>query len=466
METAISVEFVSLYAISRQNFINILANEPEDYQQFCMIKDNLVFNNDETKCDNLKKCISCDSINHLTLNCDLLQYIPDKEKIIKRHEFSIFQERDKNFIRKQLRTKNGLNFNKFNKKNPSRIQKKTKNMNSLSNFSHLRVIIDKKNNNETNFFGLGRSIDCSEIKAISNSFSSLKNENNEESNSFIENKVEKMVASKINLDILKKGNKKVLISLEEPNKKLPNSEIIKEEIVEEKKSEEINEDFRLERIKDLDSIYKSYQKNENSNSELILNKNLKNDPETVSLTKKNTNSTISNNNLVEKIINSKDEKKSINSNCSNYVNQILGFEKAENFVNYYPLFNVESVLKIYDKKRSKLAFLREFYPSQIPSFLSGKCIEIQNETKKDTLMNLGKYSSFAHHFKDLLSNNKLKNIKKLKGKEKGKNRKRVTESPFFKRKEFKKEEKFTLDGVVNEIIKMKNIQKKKKESKN
>ena len=63
----------------------------EDYESYYMIKD-LILLKDDSQILNLS-CFSCQSNHHTILHCPLLHYEPDKEKVIKKHEFYRDQER-------------------------------------------------------------------------------------------------------------------------------------------------------------------------------------------------------------------------------------------------------------------------------------------------------------------------------------------------------------------------------------
>lgn len=102
---------MSIFAVKREDFINIIQKNSMDYEQFCMIKDSQIFNKDDQNFVS-KKCSSCSSADHQTLACNLLQYVPDKEKIIKQYDFSHFQERNQAFRRTLKRNKNSLIFRK------------------------------------------------------------------------------------------------------------------------------------------------------------------------------------------------------------------------------------------------------------------------------------------------------------------------------------------------------------------
>ena len=46
-----------------------------------------------------QKCLSCKSEHHFLINCPLINYKPNRELLIKKHNFSEFQERDLSFLR-------------------------------------------------------------------------------------------------------------------------------------------------------------------------------------------------------------------------------------------------------------------------------------------------------------------------------------------------------------------------------
>ena len=61
----------------------------------------------ENKVTCLKRnCLSCLSQRHLTKDCPLLHYIPDREKVIKKYDFAHPQTRDKKFVRGRKRSHN------------------------------------------------------------------------------------------------------------------------------------------------------------------------------------------------------------------------------------------------------------------------------------------------------------------------------------------------------------------------
>lgn len=103
--SAKSKDFTTLFSIDRNEFIKVLMKYPEDYQKFCMIKDEIM------NYENINllriRCFSCNQMGHLANACPLIHFIPNKEKIIKKYNFYLDQER-KQILRKYLKSRNAL----------------------------------------------------------------------------------------------------------------------------------------------------------------------------------------------------------------------------------------------------------------------------------------------------------------------------------------------------------------------
>ncbi|CAD8084669.1 unnamed protein product [Paramecium sonneborni] len=95
-----SIGFSKLLMLSRDDFLKVIQDFPEDYERFRNLYDSVQF--DDVSALHMK-CFSCHSSYHRVLQCPLLHYIPDRELIIKRYQFSIDQIRNKNFIRNPFR---------------------------------------------------------------------------------------------------------------------------------------------------------------------------------------------------------------------------------------------------------------------------------------------------------------------------------------------------------------------------
>lgn len=108
--SARSKDLTTLFSINRDEFISVLMNFNDDFEQFCMIKDQIRFYN--TYKPLRIRCFACNQIGHIVKNCPLVHFTPDNEKIIKRYNFYDDQERNNIFTRKNLR-----GFNALDKKN-------------------------------------------------------------------------------------------------------------------------------------------------------------------------------------------------------------------------------------------------------------------------------------------------------------------------------------------------------------
>ena len=80
-----SLELTSVLIINRKTAINIFKENKEDYESYCMIKDDILLQNDYKLLNH--RCFYCRSLKHTIKNCNFLHFIPDIEKIIKKYEF-------------------------------------------------------------------------------------------------------------------------------------------------------------------------------------------------------------------------------------------------------------------------------------------------------------------------------------------------------------------------------------------
>ncbi|CAD8080729.1 unnamed protein product [Paramecium sonneborni] len=92
-----SLGFTKLLLLSRDDFLRILPDYPEDYERFRNIHDGLLFNQDYIQ---HMKCFSCQSSTHRVMNCPLLHYVSDREFIIKKHLFTI--EHDRKYFKRNM----------------------------------------------------------------------------------------------------------------------------------------------------------------------------------------------------------------------------------------------------------------------------------------------------------------------------------------------------------------------------
>ena len=66
--------------LEKQDFKNVIKQYPNDYEKFCYLRDNFVFNNKKTGLD--FKCQICGNFYHDYKNCELLKFIPNYDKKI------------------------------------------------------------------------------------------------------------------------------------------------------------------------------------------------------------------------------------------------------------------------------------------------------------------------------------------------------------------------------------------------
>ena len=440
-----------------------------------MIKDSLIFNYRLSSTESLKKCTSCNSHAHYTLHCPLLQYIPDRELIIKRYEFSHIQETDPKFKRKRFRSKNSLSLQKSSIKVACKLQKELKKSATLFNFSHLRGIINADSPIDSNLFDSKKSIPS--MENVQSSASSSEDDIEMSSKSFTEESIkdggikdnikkvyEKIIGedgvkiTHVNLEDIgedreMKESKETLTTCKElldgEQKSLVEKQILieqrslRDKSSEHKKTEHGNSYRNITIINELE--VKRNQSKQNSRNE-------KKTP-TILTNGINSSSAINNNNNNSFVNNSVTKVSTSNNNNTNHRKRsifsskpdtLFNFEKGENFDYYFPFFNLDNILKIYDKKRRKLAFMRKFHPS----------IDVSNKEKSNTIHNMknfGKYSFFPLNSK---TTTEIKTFVKSKVID------QETNSPFFKRKEFQKKS-ITFLVLVKELLTNKNNKSKK-----
>ncbi|EWS75660.1 cation channel family protein (macronuclear) [Tetrahymena thermophila SB210] len=90
-----SLSFSTLLKINRSDFINTIKNFPTDYEQFCYIKDRLIFQNDYSKISH--KCASCNSENHRIGYCPYLHFVSNKPKLFAILNKTQNQQRNESF---------------------------------------------------------------------------------------------------------------------------------------------------------------------------------------------------------------------------------------------------------------------------------------------------------------------------------------------------------------------------------
>ena len=414
--TAKCKEYVNVFEIKRDDFIKVLSETPEDYEQFCMIKDQMIFSNQQ---EFIKiKCNSCGSLTHQSLHCPLLQYIADKEKIIRTNEFSNFQDR-KIYKRSSNRQICSFRIKKEINKAANKFQKKLL-ISKLQMTSQIQSKIMKNNKIESKFFDSKCSLALS-------------------SEDIFVNCVEKSQSSLSNLEE-KMGDRKATRDLsaipEEKEKCLPS--LIFTQTEESIGNNVKNNNGNRRSSANQQSISKENDKSNNHSERMKPNSMM------FSVTKS--------------------EKNLINFNHGNILSNEPPFEKHFLFKRYFQKHNMDAVLKVYENKRRKTEFLKSINLTSTSPHR--KIIENINEKLK----NLGKYCFFSEEIKKklIIYHEKKKKKGSFFEKEKKNDRELEDSSPrksaFFKRKEFKNKDTFaTL--ISKAIILTKKLKSSKQQKK-
>ncbi|KAL4480549.1 hypothetical protein ABPG72_022304 [Tetrahymena utriculariae] len=80
------MEFSQFLVIKRSDFIETLKQFSDDYERFCMLKDQLMFNSKNSGID--QSCFGCSSKDHFFLECPTIHYAPNQQEIIKKYNFT------------------------------------------------------------------------------------------------------------------------------------------------------------------------------------------------------------------------------------------------------------------------------------------------------------------------------------------------------------------------------------------
>ncbi|EAR85802.2 cation channel family protein (macronuclear) [Tetrahymena thermophila SB210] len=86
-----SLEFTTLLVIKRGDFINLLKDYPDDYEVFCMLKDEATYNNEKSSIMN--KCQCCDRYDHSLSLCPVIHFVPQKLSVIRQFSTGRDQKR-------------------------------------------------------------------------------------------------------------------------------------------------------------------------------------------------------------------------------------------------------------------------------------------------------------------------------------------------------------------------------------
>ncbi|KAL4499046.1 hypothetical protein ABPG72_016948 [Tetrahymena utriculariae] len=95
--SAKTITVCHLLVLSQSDFIKTIKNHTEDYEKFCVIKDEMNI----YKIQQHMTCFSCGQFNHTLLNCHLIHYKRNRDLYLARYRYSIPQERKKEVKRKK-----------------------------------------------------------------------------------------------------------------------------------------------------------------------------------------------------------------------------------------------------------------------------------------------------------------------------------------------------------------------------
>ncbi|EAR82176.2 cation channel family protein (macronuclear) [Tetrahymena thermophila SB210] len=110
--SARSINLSTLYKISRDEFIEILKENKEDFERFKMMEDQIIFQKEKSVIHN--DCYYCKDSNHIANQCPRTHKLFDKQFVVLKHNFSMFQERSQNQKANQKRKQNARqNFKKI-----------------------------------------------------------------------------------------------------------------------------------------------------------------------------------------------------------------------------------------------------------------------------------------------------------------------------------------------------------------
>ncbi|KAL4463536.1 hypothetical protein ABPG72_014939 [Tetrahymena utriculariae] len=105
--SARSINLSTLYKISREDFIEVIKENSEDYERFKMIQEQVIFQGDLSLLH--VECFNCQQVGHISSQCPKTHQNFDRQFIILRDIYTIFQQR--NYAQRTLRKNNFKPFN-------------------------------------------------------------------------------------------------------------------------------------------------------------------------------------------------------------------------------------------------------------------------------------------------------------------------------------------------------------------
>ncbi|EAR96737.2 cation channel family protein (macronuclear) [Tetrahymena thermophila SB210] len=136
--SARSVNLSTLYKINREEFIQILKQNTEDFERFKMMQDQIIFQKDTSI--TRSECYNCKNSYHIANQCPRTHRYFDKQFIILKQNFSTFQER---FFKKRINLKFKCNAKIQKKKNFDIIQLLKQNLQKSNDENYLNFLQDE-----------------------------------------------------------------------------------------------------------------------------------------------------------------------------------------------------------------------------------------------------------------------------------------------------------------------------------
>ncbi|EAS03486.2 cation channel family protein (macronuclear) [Tetrahymena thermophila SB210] len=101
-----SLEFTTLLVIKRADFINLLKDYPDDYEVFCMLRDEATYNSQKSSIMN--KCQCCNCYDHSLSVCPIIHFIPQKLNVIRQFSTGMDQKRQQMLRIKSKKSQNAI----------------------------------------------------------------------------------------------------------------------------------------------------------------------------------------------------------------------------------------------------------------------------------------------------------------------------------------------------------------------
>ncbi|CAD8107182.1 unnamed protein product [Paramecium primaurelia] len=94
-----AIGYVSLLILSKSDFMETLKDYPQDFQKYCQLKEAITLSYHPSTLENGVFCPACLNFKHSLNNCPQVQYVPNREAVIKRHCMSK-QQNSSTYIRR------------------------------------------------------------------------------------------------------------------------------------------------------------------------------------------------------------------------------------------------------------------------------------------------------------------------------------------------------------------------------